>query len=63
LMKILATFLYQMFSSSLIFAVLTLILFYLFLAIRGLELAVSFIQGYVFVNLVCSYIREAIEFH
>ena len=63
LMKILATFLYQMFSGSIIIAVLTLIPFTLFLAIMGLELAVSFIQDYVFVILVCSYIKDAIELH
>ena len=63
LMKILATFLYQMFSGSLIIAILTLIPFSLFLAIMGLELAVSFIQAYVFVILVCSYIKDAIELH
>jgi len=63
LMKILATFLYQMFSSTLIVCVLTLIPFTLFLAIMGLELAVSFIQAYVFVILTCSYIKDSIELH
>ena len=63
LLKILSTFLYQMFSSSLIVAVLTLIPFTLFIALIGLELAVSFIQSYVFVILTCSYIRDAIEIH
>ena len=63
LLKILSTFLYQMFSSSLIVAVLTLIPFTLFIALIGLELAVSFIQSYVFVILTCSYIRDAIELH
>lgn len=63
LLKILATFLYQMFSGSLIVAVLTVIPFTLFLAIMGLELAVSFIQAYVFVILTCSYIKDAIELH
>jgi F-type H+-transporting ATPase subunit a len=62
-MKILSTFLYQMFSSSLIVALLTLIPFSLFLAIMGLELAVSFIQAYVFTILTCSYIKDAIELH
>ena len=52
-----------MFSSSLIVAVLTLIPFTLFIALIGLELAVSFIQSYVFVILTCSYIRDAIELH
>ena len=44
-MKILATFLYQMFNTSLIVAVLTLISFTLFLAIMTLKLAVSVIQA------------------
>lgn len=63
LLKILSTFLYQMFSGSLIVAVLTLIPFTLFIALIGLELAVSFIQSYVFCILTCSYIRDAIELH
>ena len=63
LMKILATFLYQMFTSSLIIAVFTLIPFSVFLAIMGLELAVSVIQAYVFSLLTCSYIKDAIELH
>jgi F-type H+-transporting ATPase subunit a len=63
LMKILSTFLYQMFSSSIIVAVLTLIPFTLFLAIMGLELAVSVIQAYVFSILTCSYIKDAIDLH
>ena len=63
LMKILATFLYQMFNTSLIVAVLTLIPFTLFLAIMTLELAVSVIQAYVFTILTCSYIKDSIELH
>nr|QKQ12912.1 Atp6 [Sparassis crispa] len=63
LMKILATFLYQMFSAGIIIFVLTLVPFVLFLAIVGLELAVSFIQAYVFTILTCSYIKDAIELH
>lgn len=63
LMKILATFLYQMFSSTLIIAILTVIPFTLFLAIVGLEIAVSIIQAYVFSILTCSYIKDAIELH
>ena len=63
LMKILATFLYQMFSSTLIIATITLIPFTIFLAIIGLELAVSIIQAYVFTILTCSYIKDAIELH
>lgn len=33
------------------------------LAIFGLELAVSFLQAYVFVVLLCIYLRDAIELH
>ncbi len=63
LLKILSTFLYQMFSSSYIFALLTLLPFALFLALCGLEIAVSIIQAYVFVLLVMSYIKDAIYLH
>ena len=52
-----------MFSASIIVAVLTLIPFAIFMALIGLELAVSFIQSYVFCILTCSYIRDAIELH
>ena len=63
LMNILSTFLHQMFSSSILVAVLTLIPFTIFLAIMGLELAVAVIQAYVFTILTCSYIKDAIELH
>src|SRR3984885_16072926 len=63
LLKILSTFLYQLFSSSIIVAVLTFIPFSIFLALIVLELAVSLIQSYVFTLLVCSYIKDAIELH
>ena len=63
LLKILSTFLYQMFSGSIIVAVLTLIPFSIFVALIGLEIAVSFIQSYVLTILVCSYIKDALELH
>lgn len=63
LLKILSTFLYQLFTSSIIVAILTLIPFALFLCIIGLEIAVSFIQAYVFSLLVCSYIKDVIDLH
>lgn len=63
LMKILSTFLYQLFSSSILIAIVTLIPFALFLAITGLEIAVSFIQAYVFTLLLLSYIKDAIDLH
>jgi len=63
LLKILSTFLYQMFSGSIIIAILTFIPFSIFITLIGLELAVSFIQAYIFSILVCSYIKDALELH
>jgi F-type H+-transporting ATPase subunit a len=63
LLKILSTFLFQMFSGGLLIAIVTLIPFAIFLGIIGLELAVSFIQAYVFTLLLLSYIKDAIDLH
>jgi F-type H+-transporting ATPase subunit a len=63
LLKILSTFLYKLFSGSLIVAVLTLIPFSIFLGLIGLELAVALIQAFVFNLLVCSYLKDAIDLH
>ena len=63
LLKILSTFLYKLFSSSLIVAVLTLIPFAIFLGIVGLEIAVSLIQSFVLTLLTCSYLKDAIDLH
>jgi len=63
LLKILSTYLYDLFTGSLIVAIITLVPFTIFLALIGLELAVSLIQAFVFTLLVCSYLRDAIELH
>jgi F-type H+-transporting ATPase subunit a len=63
LLKILSTYLFKLFSANLIIAIITLIPFAIFLALIGLELAVSLIQAFVFTLLVCSYLRDAIELH
>jgi F-type H+-transporting ATPase subunit a len=63
LLKILATFLAKLFGSGLLVAVLTLVPFAIFVALIGLELAVSLIQSYVFCVLTCSYLKDAIELH
>lgn len=63
LMKILSTFLFSLFNAGILVAVLTLIPFRLFIAIIGLELAVSVIQAYVFTVLTCSYVKDAIYLH
>jgi F-type H+-transporting ATPase subunit a len=63
LLKILSTYLFQLFSGSVIVALITFIPFVIFLALIGLELAVSLIQAFVFTLLVCSYLKDAIELH
>lgn len=63
LMKILAGFLAPMFVSSVIVSLFTIIPFIIFTGIVGLEIAVSFIQAYVFCVLTCSYIKDAIDLH
>lgn len=63
LLKILSTFLAQLFTSGILVAVVTLIPFAIFVALIGLEIAVSVIQAYVFCILTCSYIKDALELH
>jgi len=63
LLKILSTYLFKLFTGNIIVAIITLIPFAIFLALIGLELAVSLIQAFVFTLLVCSYLRDAIELH
>jgi len=63
LLLILSGFLYKLFTNSILTAVLTLIPFTLFIALTGLEIAVSVIQAYVLVLLICSYIKDAIYLH
>ena len=63
LLKILSTYLYKLFTGNIIVAVITLIPFSIFLALIGLELAVSLIQAFVFTLLVCPYLKDAIELH
>jgi F-type H+-transporting ATPase subunit a len=63
LIKILSTFLAQMFASGGLFSILTLIPFSIFIALIGLEIAVSIIQAYVFCILTSSYLKDAIYLH
>jgi F-type H+-transporting ATPase subunit a len=63
LLKILSSFLFKIFSASIIFSIIALIPFPIFTAIIGLELAICFIQAYVFTLLTCSYIKDAIDLH
>jgi F-type H+-transporting ATPase subunit a len=63
LLLILSGFLYKLFTSSILIGIITLIPFALFIALTGLEIAVSIIQAYVLTLLVCSYIKDAIDLH
>jgi F-type H+-transporting ATPase subunit a len=63
LLKILSGFLAPMFTSGIIAAVITLLPFAIFVALIGLEIAVSFIQAYVFCILTSSYLKDAIDLH
>lgn len=63
LLKILSGFIYTLMTTNIFIFFITLIPFALFLAIVGLELAVSLIQTYVFTVLTCSYIKDSIDLH
>ena len=63
LLNILSSFIFKLFGASILIAILTLIPFGLFLAIMILEIAVSFIQAFVFTLLVASYLKDAIYLH
>lgn len=63
LLKILRRFLYPMFTKNILIAVVTLIPFSIFTGLVGLEIAVSFIQAYVFTILTSRYIKDALDLH
>lgn len=63
LLKILSGFIYPMFSLGPIMALISVFPIALFTALVGLEVAVSFIQAYVFTILTCIYLRDAIDLH
>ena len=63
LVKILSTFFIQLFKTSILVAIITIIPFIIFLGILGLELGVSLIQAFVFTVLTCSYLKDAINLH
>lgn len=63
LMKILSGFIAPMFTKGVIIAVVAVLPFTIFIAIVALEIAVSFIQAYVFCILTASYIKDAIYLH
>nr|YP_007476139.1 ATP synthase F0 subunit a [Cantharellus cibarius]AGE93560.1 ATP synthase F0 subunit a [Cantharellus cibarius] len=63
LLKILSGLLTKLFTSGVIFFILTLVPFSIFVALCGLEIAVSIIQSYVWCILTCSYLKDAIDLH
>ena len=63
LLKILSGLLSQLFTSGILMFFITLIPFAIFVALCGLEIAVSVIQAYVFCILTCSYLKDAIDLH
>jgi F-type H+-transporting ATPase subunit a len=63
LLKILSTFLFKLFNSSILVMILALLPFTLFLGITALEIGVSLIQAFVFTVLTCSYLKDALDLH
>jgi len=63
LLHILASFLYKIMISGVIYFIICLVPLALVVALCGLELAISFIQAYVFVILTASYIKDALYLH
>lgn len=63
LVKILSGFAWTMLSAGGLLAVASSIPFLVVFAITGLELAVAFLQAYVFTILTCIYLHDAIYLH
>jgi len=63
LLAILSGFLYAGMTSSIVLFFVTLLPMVLFVALVVLEVAVSFIQAYVFTVLTCNYLKDAIYLH
>jgi F-type H+-transporting ATPase subunit a len=63
LLKILSGMIYSVMASGVIAAVASILPLAIFVALVGLEIAVSFIQAYVFVVLTMSYLKDAEYLH
>jgi len=63
LLKILAGFGWTMLTTGGVLSVLSVFPLLLVFAITGLELAIGFLQAYVFCVLICLYIKDAIDLH
>jgi ATP synthase subunit 6 len=63
LLKILATFAWKMLSIGGIFLIIQLFPLAIIIAITGLELAIAFLQAYVWTTLTCLYLSDALNLH
>ncbi|KAF7846076.1 hypothetical protein BT93_L5320 [Corymbia citriodora subsp. variegata] len=63
LTKIIGGFIYQIMAASPLMFVIGIIPLVLLVGITGLELAIAFIQAYVFAILTCSYIKDSLDLH
>jgi ATP synthase subunit 6 len=63
LLKILATFAWKMLAAGGIFLFIQLFPMAVIVAITGLELAIAFLQAYVWTTLTCLYLSDAINLH
>lgn len=63
LLKILASFAWKMLSIGGIFLIIQLFPLLIIIAITGLELAIAFLQAYVWTTLVCLYLSDALNLH
>jgi ATP synthase subunit 6 len=63
LLKILATFSWKMLNIGGIFLIIQFFPFIIIIAITGLELAIAFLQAYVWTTLVCLYLSDALNLH
>lgn len=63
LLKILATFAWKMLSFGGIFLFLQVIPVTIIIAITGLEIAIAFLQAYVWTTLVCLYLHDVLHLH
>ena len=52
-----------MLTGGFLMSIVAILPFLFFFAISVLELAIAFIQAYIFTVLTCSYLKDAIELH
>lgn len=63
LLKILATFAWKMLTIGGVFLIIQLFPLGIIIAITGLELAIAFLQAYVWTTLTCLYLSDALNLH